>query len=80
EKQLIRQAIQRFQARAELVSKEMGQSRYRLVQMNISHNGAAPPPYPMRTMSLRADTAPALEAGSQRLEVQISGTIELQTP
>ncbi|WP_428624156.1 SIMPL domain-containing protein [Sedimenticola sp.] len=80
EKQLIRQAIQRFQARAELVSKEMGHSRYRLVQMNISHNGAAPPPYPMRTMSLRADTAPALEAGSQRLEVQISGTIELQTP
>jgi predicted secreted protein len=32
----------------------------------------------MQAMALRAETAPTLEAGSQRLEVQINGTIELR--
>ncbi|MCW8902447.1 SIMPL domain-containing protein, partial [Sedimenticola sp.] len=78
EERLISQAIQLFRARAALISKEMGHSEYRLVQMNISSSGAAPGPYPVRAMALRAESAPTLEAGSQRLEVQINGTIELK--
>ncbi|WP_275100184.1 SIMPL domain-containing protein [Sedimenticola hydrogenitrophicus] len=78
EERLIRQALQRFRTRAELISQEMGHNRYRLVQMNISQDGGAPRPYPMQAMALRAETAPTLEAGSQRLEVQINGTIELR--
>lgn len=78
EERLISQAIRLFRARAALISKEMGHSEYRLVQMNISSSGAAPGPYPVRAMALRAESAPTLEAGSQRLEVQINGTIELK--
>ncbi|WP_260294318.1 SIMPL domain-containing protein [Sedimenticola hydrogenitrophicus] len=78
EERLIRQALQRFRTRAELISQAMGHNRYRLVQMNISQDGAGPRPYPLQAMTLRAETAPTLEAGSQRLEVQINGTIELR--
>ncbi len=77
EERLISEAIRQFRARAILVSKEMGHSDYRLVQMNISQNGISPRPYPMQAMALRAESAPTLEAGTQRVEVQINGTIEL---
>lgn len=79
EERLITQAIQRFRERATLISREMGHQRYRLVQMNIGHNTPNPRPYPMQAMALRAESAPTLEAGSQRLEVHISGTIELRS-
>lgn len=78
EERLIRQAIERFRARAELISGEMGHRRYQLVQMNIDTNDAIPRAYPMQGMALRAESAPTLEPGSQRIEVQISGTIELR--
>ncbi|MCW8906323.1 MAG: SIMPL domain-containing protein [Sedimenticola sp.] len=76
---LTAEAIARFRERAELIQRKMGYAGYRLVNMNIGSAGGGPrPPYPMRAMSLKAESAPALEAGSQRIEVQISGTIELQ--
>lgn len=78
EERLISQAIQLFRTRAALISTEMGHSRYRLVEMNISSSGAAPNPYPVRAMALKLDSAPTLEAGTQRLEVHINGTIELK--
>lgn len=78
EERLISQAIRQFKTRAALISKEMGHSRYRLVQMDINSGGVAPRPYPMRAMALKAESAPTLEAGTQRLEVRINGTIELQ--
>jgi len=78
EERLISQAIRLFRGRAELISKEMGHSHYRLVQMDISNNGIAPRPYPMRAMAMKSESAPTLEAGTQRLEVHINGTIELK--
>lgn len=76
---LTAEAIARFKERAELIRREMGYAGYRLVNMNIGSAGGGPrPPYPVRAMALKAESAPALEAGSQRIEVQISGTIELQ--
>lgn len=76
---LTAQAIHAFKTRANLVTKEMGMHGYRVVQMHINENGLSPRPYPMQGMALRAEAAPAMEAGTQRLEVQINGTIELQT-
>ncbi|AKH21226.1 SIMPL domain-containing protein [Sedimenticola thiotaurini] len=79
EARLISRAIQLFRERASLISQEMGHSHYRLVQMDINTGGVSPRPYPMRTMALKAESAPTLEAGTQRLEVHINGTIELKT-
>lgn len=81
EAELTARAIARFKARAELIRREMGYAGYRLVSMTIGAPGNQPhPPYPMRAMSLKAEAAPTLEAGSQRIEVQISGTVELGQP
>jgi len=76
---LISQAIQLFRERASLISKAMGHSDYRLVQMDINTGGIAPRPYPMRALAMKAESSPTLEAGTQRLEVHINGTIELKT-
>lgn len=79
EAELSAEAIAHFKERAELIRREMGYAGYRLVAMDIGSTGGGPrPPYPVRAMSLKAESAPALETGSQRVEVRISGTIELQ--
>lgn len=76
---LTAKAIQTFRKRAELISREMGQPDYRVVQLHINESGASPRHYAMKGRALMAEAAPTLEAGTQRLEVQINGTIELQT-
>ena len=80
EDKLIARAISRFKQRAELISSEMGRNGYRLVQMNINGAGITPRPVQMRamTMEMRGAPPPTLEAGSQRVEIHINGTIELK--
>ncbi|WP_186297607.1 SIMPL domain-containing protein [Sedimenticola selenatireducens] len=78
EEGLIAQAIQSFKARAELITHEMSSQGYRLVHMDINSSRSAPRSYAMQGMALRAEAAPSLEAGTQRVEVHISGSIELQ--
>ncbi len=81
DEQLTAGAIAQFNMRAELINKEMGASGYRLVAMNIITGGNQPM---MRAMaesdgiqSFKSATPPTLEAGTQRVEVRIDGTIEL---
>lgn len=80
EDKLIARAISRFKQRAALISNEMEQSGYRLVQMNINGSGISPRPVQMRAMAmeLKGAPSPTLEAGSQRVVVNINGTIELK--
>ncbi|MEW8505871.1 MAG: SIMPL domain-containing protein [Candidatus Thiodiazotropha sp.] len=81
EEQLTLQAIDAFRKRAELVTKQFGRKRYRLVEMAIETSERPYQPRNMRAnmMALeRSAAAPTLEAGSQRVRVEISGTIELQ--
>lgn len=80
EERLIGSAIRAFGARAAAISREMGRSGYRLVEMNIGTGGQPPRPRLMRTVGMAASNAvpPTLEAGSQRIEVSIDGTIELK--
>jgi predicted secreted protein len=81
EEQLISRAIDAFQQRAALVTKQLGRSDYRLVEMQINSSGDAAPPMRLRagTMAMESKVAPpSLEAGSQTLQVNVNGTIELQ--
>ncbi|MEW6036805.1 MAG: SIMPL domain-containing protein [Pseudomonadota bacterium] len=76
----IKEALGAFRQRAELVSRELGRSRYRIVALRVDTGG--PPVRPMalgmRAMAADAAAPVPLEAGTQKVEVQLSGTIELQ--
>ena len=74
---LIADGIKRFKARADLVTKALGREDYRLVRMGINTNAVTPRPRQMHAMAAER-AMPALEAGTQPLEVSISGTIELR--
>ncbi len=73
---LVDEAIARFGDRAERVTRSLGRADYRLVRMEIGTG--LHPPRPRQVMMMAAEQAPpALEAGTQPLEVTVSGTIEL---
>lgn len=81
EEKLIGEAISSFQKRAALVTKHLGRNDYRLVSMNINTSGQPVHPVRMRAsmMAMEASVAqPSLEAGSQTIRVDVSGTIELR--
>ena len=63
-----------------MISTELGaQPGYRLVEMNINTTGHTPRPPQVRAMAMETQSAaPVLEAGTQRVEVRINGTIELK--
>ncbi len=83
EELLMAEGIAAFKRRAELVTKEMGYARYRMVNMRVNTSGSAPPPMRMRAMVVdkMAESAPppTLEAGTRQVQINISGTIELVT-
>ncbi|PVV06355.1 MAG: hypothetical protein B6D82_18135 [gamma proteobacterium symbiont of Ctena orbiculata] len=75
------QAIDAFRKRADLVTKQFGRERCRLVEMAIESSDRPYQPFNMRAnmMALeRSAAAPALEAGSQTVRIEVTGTIELQ--
>ncbi|MDJ0805453.1 MAG: SIMPL domain-containing protein [Gammaproteobacteria bacterium] len=81
EEKLIGQAISSFQKRAAQVTQHLGRQEYRLVQMNINTSGQPIQPVRMRASMMAMEAAvapPSLEAGSQSIRVDVSGTIELQ--
>lgn len=81
EDRLIPQALKDFQQRAELVSRELGRSRYRIVALRVETAG--PPQRPAfmaaRAAPMEAAAPVPIEAGEQKLTVNVNGTIELQT-
>lgn len=81
EEKLIVQAIDAFKKRAHLVTQQIDRHSYRLVNMDIQAGGAYAEPVVMRgsvsMMEARA-TPPAIEPGTQRISVNIHGTIELE--
>jgi predicted secreted protein len=74
EDRLISEALKAFQQRAELVTRELGRSRYRIVFAHLETSGPPVQPRFIATQStaMEAVTAPVIEAGTQK-------TIELQT-
>lgn len=84
EAELTTEALKAFAARAELIAKTMGASRYELVEIDV---GGTPPIYPvqrgMDMMVMRAESAApappvAVEGGTATLTVTVSGRIQLR--
>lgn len=82
EDELIAKALDAFKQRADLVRRQLATKQYRIVNVSISQDGAAPPPRPMLRakgiMESASVATPAVEAGSSTLSVTVNGTIELQ--
>ena len=80
EEKLISEAIVAFNQRAKMITKDLGRTKYRLVRMNVN---TSEPIRPMRSrggpmMAEASVKAPTIEAGQQKIQVNIQGTIELQ--
>jgi predicted secreted protein len=80
ENELIKTAVRNFQQRAQLVTESLGRETYRIVDMNVSTQNHIPRPMATRAMSSMAEAAvaPAIQAGKQKVEVTVNGTVELQ--
>lgn len=83
ESRLIAEALNRFKRRGEQIQIELGRTGYRIVNVDVITSSQSPAPMRMRTSAMMESsvvTAPSLEPGVQSLSVQVSGTIELETP
>ncbi|MEJ2061044.1 MAG: SIMPL domain-containing protein [Gammaproteobacteria bacterium] len=80
ENHLIDEALKAFNTRAGLITKAMGHTSYRIVQIDV-RTGSIPRPMVMRSMAAEKNLpAPALEAGDTPINVTIQGTIQLEPP
>lgn len=81
EDELIRAALDNFNARAKLIAQQLGASSYRIVQINVDTQGQTyyPQRGAMKAYSVMADevAAPVMEAGKQTLTVNANGEIAL---
>ncbi len=81
ENALIADALAAFDERARVVRDAMKAKGYRMRDLQVS-TGGAPPPRPMlsmaRQMSAESVAQPAIEPGSTRILVTVSGTVQLQ--
>jgi predicted secreted protein len=82
EDKLVAQALDAFKARAELVRKNMGAKAYRVVNIDINTGYQAFPVHyaareKMASFAMDA-VAPAVEAGTSKTTVVVSGSIQLQ--
>lgn len=83
ENQLIGDAVAAFRQRAEKIKTAWNAKGYKLVQMNLGTTSNQPPQpmYMLRSAKMEmADAAPAADyaGGQSRLNVQVSGSIELE--
>jgi len=81
ENALIAEALAAFDERARVVRDAMKAKGYRVRDLHVSPGGGLP--RPLSAMAARALTAeslapPAIEAGSSRLLITVSGTVQLQ--
>lgn len=75
------QAIQRFRERAEAVSKQFGFAGYTVREVNVSADGANPPPMPMMRMqasAVAADAALPVEAGKAVVTANVNGSVQMK--
>jgi predicted secreted protein len=84
EEDLLVEALHAFQEKAALIASTLGRSGHRIVEIGIDGSGTAPPvPMVMRSMqadSVQAVAPPSLEGGTLRVEVRVSGSVELGAP
>ncbi|KGS11713.1 MULTISPECIES: SIMPL domain-containing protein [Pseudomonas syringae group] len=83
---LLKDAVNAFKARAQLVTEALGGTGYKLVNLNLNTSGYPQPylraPVMMMAKSLREDSAPTpdVEAGTSQVSVAADGIIEVAIP
>jgi predicted secreted protein len=79
EEALIAEALAQFKRRAKLIADELGRDGYKIVRLSIGNNGTIFASASRARMAFaEADVAqPEIEAGTQPLSVNVTGTIEL---
>ena len=80
---LTQSALQKFSQRASTISQTLGSDKYKIVKIQISSSSDNHPRpmmamESMRSASVQSVAAPTFEAGTQKVTVTASGTIELQ--
>lgn len=80
ENQLMQQAIQAFQERANIITQSLGGKSYKLVSLNLSSQGNySPPIYRQALMKAEAiSDSPMVEAGQSELTMVADGIIEIK--
>ncbi len=80
ENALLAEAVAAFEERARLVRDAMKAKGYRVRDLDLSGGGAGPmPSYALsRPMLAEARSQPAVEPGTSRIVITVSGTIQLQ--
>jgi len=80
---LMSEAMKAFQQRAELITRELGRKRYRLVALDVNTQSSMPRPIHVSARAMAMDAPPSapptIEAGEQPVTVNLQGTIELQS-
>lgn len=75
------QAIERFRARAETVSRQFGFAGYTLREVAVNTEGSMQPPQPMYRMQAQrtemADAALPVEAGKAVVSANVSGSVQM---
>jgi predicted secreted protein len=78
ENALIAEAIAAFDERARVVREAMKAKAHRVKELQISTGGAQPRPLAMARALQEGAAPPALEQGSTRIVISVSGSIQLQ--
>lgn len=80
ENSLIAEALAAFEERARVVRDSMKAKAYRVLDLRISPAGGPARPLPMgaRAMASESIAAPAIEPGTTRILITVSGTVQLQ--
>jgi predicted secreted protein len=79
ENELVEEAMQAFKRRAEIIKKHMDGKDYRIVNLHINSNGQRAPmmhAQRMRNESMALASAPTVEAGTSKITVNVSGSIQ----
>lgn len=76
--ELIEEALAAFRHRAGLVARQMDGKEYRIVDLQVSTQGhGGPIPYAERGMMMaKGAAAPAVEAGTSKVQVTVSGSVQ----
>lgn len=79
---IIQTALKRFSKRARMIAESLGKQHWRLVRLSVNDSGNRPMPVMragmMADVAMAKEVAPvSLEAGTARLNVSVSGEIEL---
>ena len=77
---LIEEAMEAFRERIKIIGKHMDQKNYRIVAIHINTGGYQPPIIyeraAMKTLSMDSSSTPAVDAGSSKISVIISGSVQ----